>query len=285
MKLFNTISGFPRSGSTLLCNILNMNPEFHATATSPLMDMLKAQQASFSHNPSFKAADRLDMYEKFGNAQKSFIESFCDYDNKDYFDKNREWPSYIREIDSIFGHKKTKVLWCYRNPVHVIASMESAHKKTALIQHTEEAQQRGSMSTVAKRIDVWTNEGSFFARSMFDLLDAIESGYGNRILLVDYDMLCDSPQTVLDSIHDFLGIDRYNYSKNNFTDLKQTTEELDTFYNHKYPHTITEGAIAKSVPKPIQLDTVSNDYNHIIAERFKWVIQFAEKEKQKIFEA
>lgn len=26
------------SGSTLLCNLLNMNPKFHATATSPLLD-------------------------------------------------------------------------------------------------------------------------------------------------------------------------------------------------------------------------------------------------------
>ena len=40
MKNFNIITGMPRSGSTLLCNILSQNPAFHAGATSPLPEMV-----------------------------------------------------------------------------------------------------------------------------------------------------------------------------------------------------------------------------------------------------
>ena len=34
MKSFNVICGLPRSGSTLLCNVLNQNPEIYASSTS-----------------------------------------------------------------------------------------------------------------------------------------------------------------------------------------------------------------------------------------------------------
>jgi sulfotransferase len=34
MKKIHFINGMPRSGSTLLCNILAQNPKFHVTPTS-----------------------------------------------------------------------------------------------------------------------------------------------------------------------------------------------------------------------------------------------------------
>ena len=49
MNKFNLIAGMPRSGSTLLCNLLNMNPEVHATATSPVMDVISNMRSTFSH--------------------------------------------------------------------------------------------------------------------------------------------------------------------------------------------------------------------------------------------
>lgn len=36
-KKYYFISGLPRSGSTLLANILAQNPRFHATATSGIL--------------------------------------------------------------------------------------------------------------------------------------------------------------------------------------------------------------------------------------------------------
>jgi sulfotransferase len=109
------IAGLPRSGSTLLCQILNMNPDFQATQTSPLAEMLNAQQSVFSHSPSFKAVDRMDYYDKFADAQKAFIKAYYSGD-KIVFDKNRGWTNSLRNIDEIFDHSDSKVIWTYRGP-------------------------------------------------------------------------------------------------------------------------------------------------------------------------
>ena len=71
MKKLNLIAGMPRSGSTLLCNLLNMNPEFHATATSPVIDVLGNMRSTFSHNTTFKTNDRLKQYKSMQNSIKS----------------------------------------------------------------------------------------------------------------------------------------------------------------------------------------------------------------------
>jgi len=41
MKEIYFINGMPRSGSTLLCNILAQNPEFHVTPTSGLSELVR----------------------------------------------------------------------------------------------------------------------------------------------------------------------------------------------------------------------------------------------------
>lgn len=39
-KTYYFISGLPRSGSTLLCNILAQNPRFYVSATSGILDVM-----------------------------------------------------------------------------------------------------------------------------------------------------------------------------------------------------------------------------------------------------
>ena len=49
MKNLHLIAGLPRSGSTLLCNLLNMNSKFHATPTSYVIDMLRNEKPVYVH--------------------------------------------------------------------------------------------------------------------------------------------------------------------------------------------------------------------------------------------
>ena len=101
MNKFHMIAGLPRAGSTLLCQILNSNPNFHVTPTSGVLDMLKIMRSQFSQNPTWRAQDRLKIYENFRMGLQGFIEGYF-HDAKTVFDKNRGWPSNIKLIDSIF---------------------------------------------------------------------------------------------------------------------------------------------------------------------------------------
>src|SRR4029434_2006075 len=50
-------SSFPRSGSTLLQNILAQNPRFYCTPTSGVLNLLQGARTQFSTAPMFKAQD------------------------------------------------------------------------------------------------------------------------------------------------------------------------------------------------------------------------------------
>ena len=122
-------------------------------------------------------------------------------------------------------------------------------------------------STLSVRVDNFINDGGIVARPVWLLNDAYEMGYADRILLVKYYDLTSNPQGTLDLIHDFIGEERFQYNKANFTDLKQTTIEFDGLYNYKFPHTIKEGSV----------EFVKHNVNlpeHIIEKinlRFSWV--------------
>ena len=50
-------SSLPRSGSTLLQNIMAQNPDFYVTPTSGVFELLYAAQANYRNSPEFKAQD------------------------------------------------------------------------------------------------------------------------------------------------------------------------------------------------------------------------------------
>jgi len=262
------ISGLPRSGSTLLCQILNMNPAFNATQTSPIMEMLAAHQSVFSHSPSFKAVDRLDYYQNFAAAQKAFIDSYYKGD-KVIFDKNRAWPGFFMKLDKILANEDAKVIWTYRKIEHCISSMENQHRKYPLIQFPDE-QGGANMNSLEGRINAWTGDGGILTRPIYQLHDAVEMGYGDRILIIDYDDLCIDTQATMNKIHKFLGYKKFNYDSKSFVDLKQSTHEHDNLYNYKYPHDIKEGKIVHSVPKSVVPDRLKD----AIAEKYQWLTKY-----------
>ena len=250
MRKFNMISGMPRAGSTLLCNLLNMNSNYHVTPTSGVLDTLKAMRSNFSHDVTWKAQNRIELYENFRAGLNGFVHGF--FSGKDVvFDKNRAWPGYIKMIDEILGNSDSKIVWCYRNPVEIIGSIEAQYQKTLLIENTDEQAAPGAFATLDRRIGTFMNDGGIVSYPIEILRDAIEMGYQDRILFIKYYDLTNNTQLVLDDIHDFIGEPRVTY---NLKNLKQSTFEYDGFYNYKFLHSIKEGDV-KYKQSDVQLPT------------------------------
>lgn len=238
MRKFHTIAGMPRAGSTLLCNILNMNEDFHVTPTSGTIDMLKTMRANFSHNVTWKAQNRLRISKQFQQGMKGFVEGYFQ-DFGVVFDKNRGWTVNLNLIDEILGNSDTKVIWCYRDPVEIVGSIEARYQKTILMENMDEQAAPGAFTTLDRRIGTYINEG-LVAAPVEMLIDAIEMGYHDRIIIVRYNDLTTNTQAVLDDIHDFIGEPRKVYD---LSQLKQSTFENDGVYNYKFMHTIKEGVV------------------------------------------
>ena len=263
-------SGLPRSGSTLLQNILNSNPEFHATPTSGILESLLNIRTTFSHNTSYKAQNRLELLDDMGASMKGFLEGY--YNSKDgvVFDKSRGWPNKLDLIDTILGHKETKVIWIYRNPVELVNSMEKHHNKTILLEGSGES--NNQYATLDSRI------GSYYSLidgPLTNLRDAIEQGYGDRILFLDYNTLTSNPNLVMESLHTLIDEPKYDYP---IYDMKQSTNEFDGIYNYKFPHTIKEGAIEKIKSE----STLHPKYVHLITTKYSKFIEFMETHDQNL---
>lgn len=230
----------PRAGSTLLCQILNSNPEFHVTPTSGTLDMLKIMRSNFSHCMNWKNQDRLAIYDNFRSGLKGFVNGF--FENKNVvFDKNRNWPGNIKLVDEIFSDKNFKIIWLYRNPVEIVSSMEAQYQKTYLLENIDEGAAPGAFLTLDRRIGTYVSQEGIMTMPVELLKDAVEMGYADRILFVTYHDLTNNTQETLDSIHDFIGEERYKYDLDN---IKQSTLEYDGLYNYKFLHTIKEGKVS-----------------------------------------
>lgn len=238
MKKFHTIAGMPRAGSTLLCNILNMNEDFHVTPTSGVIDIIKTMRSNFSHNVTWKAQNRLQLMDDFQRGLKGFLDGFFE-DKNVVFDKNRSWPINLSLIDEVLKNEDTKIIWCYRDPVEVISSIESRYQKTILLENSDEQAVPAAFSTLDRRVGTYINGG--LVDSVVEMLiDAIEMGYHKRIMIVRYHDLTNNTQAVLDDIHDFIGEPRKVYD---LSQLKQNTFENDGVYNYKFMHKIKEGGV------------------------------------------
>jgi sulfotransferase len=69
-------SSLPRSGSTLLQNILGQNPEFYVTPTSGVLELLYMARGYYSNGAEFKAQDPALMRDGFMSFCKNGLEGF-----------------------------------------------------------------------------------------------------------------------------------------------------------------------------------------------------------------
>ena len=266
MKSFNCIAGLPRAGSTLLANLLNMPENHHVTQTSAVLDTLKAMRSNFSHDVTWKAMNRMEVYDNFRCGLKGFIDGYF-HDKDVVFDKSRAWPGNIKLLDEILGNTDTKIIWTYRDPVEVIGSIENQYQRTMLIENADEQSAPGAFATLDRRIGTFMGDGGIVSYPVEALRDALEMGYGNRILIIKYFDLTNHTQLVLDDIHDFIGEPRVTYD---FKKLKQSTFEYDGFYNYKFLHTIKEGDV-KYKKSDVELPT---KYAAVINNKFAGLNKF-----------
>lgn len=239
MRKFNIISGLPRAGTTLLCQILNSCPKHHVTPTSGTIDMLRSMRTTFSQNASFKSQNRLNLYEDFRRGMKGFLDGYFHH-SEVIFDKSRSWTTNISLLDNVMNNKDTKIIWCYRDPVEVLSSIEAQHQKTILLEINEESSAPNAFNTLEQRLSLYASDNGLVGFPVVALRDAIERGYLSRILFVKYFDLTNHTQYVMNAIHAFIGEEPYTYDLNN---IKQSTFEFDGTYNYKFLHTIKEGEI------------------------------------------
>jgi sulfotransferase len=231
MKTIHFIAGLPRSGSTLISNILKQNPEIHSESVSSLSSVFGAINASWTN---------LEQNQEYPNyeAKKGVLEAslqgyYKHIDKPIIFDKDRGWVPLIGTIESVL-QRQVKMIICVRNPAEILTSFEKLRKENPLF-FTRADQHLKEGSSIATRAYYYAGPEGPLGLSHRNIKDAVTMGYLDRFLFVDYNLFCGSPKSQTKRIYDFFELPAFEH---NFEKIEQEEEYNDTAIGLPNLHTI-----------------------------------------------
>lgn len=228
-------SGLPRSGSTLLCQLLAHHPAIYSSAhSSPLAHALDNLRHAVSRDEFFLSQLDQDfelVYGRLKNAYRGLINGWFAESAEDWVvDKNRGWLGMIEtvaELDPNF-----KMLVCIRELSQLYGSIEAQHRKTVLI----DTEDRQAALTPQGRAARWFNDGGLVSVPLGTIsaaLNEIPAELRAHIYFVKYETLVSQPLEAMNAIFAWLGLPSCEIDP---TRLDVTGHESDSHYRFKFRH-------------------------------------------------
>ncbi len=228
-------SSMPRSGSTLLQNILAQNPDFYVTPTSGLLELVFGARLNYTNALEFEAQDAEQMKKAFLAFSRAGMEAYFQaLTDKPYVvDKSRGWNVHFDLLTMIFD-EEPKIICMVRDLRQILASMEKRFRlhpdrHRAIENHND---LRGT--TTFKR--AVQHLQSVPVGLALDRLQEIEQrGWSNKILFLRYEDLTTQPREAMRFVYAYLDLPEFEHD---FQNVSQTTDEDDTVYGMPGLHEI-----------------------------------------------
>jgi len=256
------VAGLPRSGSTLLLNLLGQNPAVHVTPTSGLVDLVAGVARQWRHNV-WHQAEGLDIVRpRMRHALGGMIAGYHAEpleSGKVVFDKNRAWLKYIEEVELALG-LRVRVIVMVRDIRDVLASMERLYCLRDLDYPAD------MPATVEERCELWLSPRGVVGSAARWVQDAIRR-VSDRLLVVPYEALTSQPCQVLSGLAEQLDLPTYAYDPDH---VDQVTHENDAIHGmdlHRVRPHVEPNTSRWS-------DVLPLDYAATVARRFAWLDSF-----------
>ena len=227
MNKINLIAGLPRSGSTLLCALLNQKKSFYATQTSLLPHWFKKNTEIFSGGV-YNKYNKTNLSKRMLDGYKEFVKGFYKKE-KIVFDKDRNWIKVFPLFKKIFP--QTKLIFIYRNVEDVLASIIKQEFKSEEYHNPD----INDYLTKDSLINYWLQDDNIILSLLFYLKNCKDRGFSKDILCVEYNELVENPQKTMEEIHFFLNIPKNKYQFNNIVYSKNENDDID---NLKFLHAV-----------------------------------------------
>jgi len=256
------VAGLPRSGSTLMCQLLGEHPDIYSTGhSSPLANTLKTLRARLSDDPFLLSQLDVDfnlVYNRLTNAYRSFMNGwFAETDKHIVVDKNRGWLNGLETLSHL--DPNFKMIVCVRDLNQVFASIENRHQQTSLIDFPDDM---ADLTTYERAERLFSAQGVVGRplRLIGQLQDVPEK-LQRSLYYVIFEDLMYQPKRVMDDVYKWLGADEFSIDSDNLT---VKPHESDSYYRFKYRHN-THKTI-----KPPTVHTVPKRIENDISKEFEW---------------
>jgi sulfotransferase len=227
-KNYYFLAGFPRSGNTLLSSILNQNPEIYSSPLSPVVEyMWQCHQA----NLNLEHAKTNPYPNRSKNIISNIIKNYYeDVEKPIVFDRDKNWanPSNIEMLNSYIDFKP-KIVFTTRPMIEILASTIAIFKDQLVDMMNESGYvPDNNLNKNDNLCDFIMSEHGQIGRlsPVFFSIDNLNDG---MIHIVKYEDLLSSPQKTMNSIYDFLEIEKFQH---NFTNIQKIDQENDSAAGH-----------------------------------------------------
>ncbi|HZX52421.1 MAG TPA: sulfotransferase [Pseudomonas sp.] len=211
MPTFHFISGLPRSGSTLLAALLRQNPRFHAGMTSPVGSLFSTLLGQFSAGSEFGPVITQEQRKRL--LAGLFSNYYAEQAGKDIvFDTNRQWCAKLPALMDLFP--QAKVIACVRNVAWVMDSLERLYRANPY-ENTKLFGDDVERNTVYSRVDTLAQRNRLVGFAWAALKESYYGEHSRSLLVVDYDLLTQTPEKVLRLVYDFIEAPWYQHDFNN----------------------------------------------------------------------
>ncbi|PKM22657.1 MAG: sulfotransferase [Gammaproteobacteria bacterium HGW-Gammaproteobacteria-14] len=233
-KRMVAVSGLPRSGSTLLCQLLREHPEVYSPGhSSPLCPAISGLRQHLSDNNFLLAQLDLDpelMHQRLISSFRGFIDGwFSETEKHTVVDKNRGWMQHLETL--LLLDPNAKVLVCLREPGQILGSIENQHQKTLLLDFPDHT---ASHTRYARADALFAKEGVIGGPLLgIQHLQDLPAALQQRVYYVVFEDLMSRPQQAMAEIYQWLELPAHSIDLNNLT---TTPHESDSYYRFKYRH-------------------------------------------------
>lgn len=270
MKKIFFQSSLPRSGSTLLQNIIGQNPDFYVTPTSGVCELIISIKNAYTYIHEFKAQDQTTIENGlkgfYTGALHGFFNAITD---KPYvIDKSRGWGSYLNLLNFFTNHDN-KIICMVRDPRAIICSMEILRRKNPHISSGVEYENNSPVLTMEHRADIWVRPNSLPVGISFERLrQIILENNATKILFIKYEDLTSDPKRELKRIYDYLEVPEFEH---NFDHVEQVTHENDVIHGMYGNHKIQNKLALKSYDFT---DVLGLNTCNLITEYYSWFYDY-----------
>lgn len=209
--------GLPRSGSTLLMNILNSNPDIYTTGTCPLPYIFDGMKQATSQISEFIAMDMDTLDQSMSNFLKSGIDGWFQAQTQkpNVISKSRTWDQQLRYLFRIY--KNPKFIVVLRDPRDIICSFEKLMEKYPHISMGAN-DAPFEWNNFSKRIESYcTESGANLGRplKMMPHVQEYMQKYPNNFFMFKWEHFCIDPYRSLSNLYSWMELPYHEHDLNN----------------------------------------------------------------------
>jgi sulfotransferase len=244
---FVGVTGLPRAGSTLLCQLLAMHPQVRCDGrSSPLCNALLGIRRAVSDDQFLLAQLDQDFeggYGQLRGAMRGFLRGWCgDCDQAVVVDKNRAWLHAIELL--LHLAPEARLIVCIRELGQIYGSIEAQHQRTILldfIDHLADFDRFG-------RADVLFAKDKAIGAPLISLhaVQDLPAAVHKHLYFLRFEDFMQRPDACMSHIFAWLGLEPFELDLDH---LAGGPQESDSHYRMKYLHRHAE----RFTPPPLHV--------------------------------